>query len=76
MTDRPTSAPTCGDCGAPMRQTFAYLTTATGCERVPTGLDCTSQACRDQQRALDLADQDARDEAAIERAIAQGVITR
>lgn len=68
--------PTCGDCGAPMQQTYAFLTTSGGCQRVPAGLTCSSEPCRDHQRALDRADQAARDERAIERAITQGVINR
>lgn len=66
--------PTCGDCRAPMRQTWSYLTTAKGCARVPSGLVCTDAACVDRQREQDRADRVARDEAALQAALSSGLI--
>lgn len=68
------SAATCGDCGSPMRQTYAHLTSVGACKAVAMGLVCTNQECLDRQRAQDRADQEARDEAAITRAVELGII--
>lgn len=64
----------CGDCGSAMRQTYSHLTFAGRCEAVPTGLVCTNEECRARHAEQNRADRDARDEAALERALAAGVI--
>lgn len=65
----------CADCGSPMRQRFIILTMAGGCERIPDGPPvCSSEECRQRQLEQDRADQGARDEEAIQRAIERGVI--
>ena len=69
-----TAVPSCGQCGSPMRQTYAYLTRENGCERVPAGLVCSNAECREQQHRQDRADQAAADEAALQRALASGLI--
>jgi len=69
------AGPTCGECGSPMRQTYIFLTFDKGCQRIPDALRCTNDDCLRQQREQDRADQKARDEAAIQKAIERGVIT-
>lgn len=69
------SALTCAECGSPARETFINLNFGkSGCQRIPNGLRCTNEDCLERQRAQDRADQRARDEAAIQKAIAAGVI--
>lgn len=66
---------TCGDCGSPMRQRYIILTMAGGCQQIPDGHPvCTSEDCRARHLEQDRVDQAARDEAAIQKAIASGVI--
>lgn len=64
----------CPDCGGDADETYAYLTTRDGCEAVPTGARCRDPECR-QRTAMEAARAaDARDEAAIARAIEEGTI--
>lgn len=69
------TAATCADCGGPMRQPVAILTMSGGCQRLPIGPPvCANPPCAEARKTQDRGDQAARDAAAIERAIAAGVI--
>lgn len=69
------AAVTCADCGSPMvRRAVAYLCGGGGPGAVYGDPECSNTECRRRQREQDLADQTAREKAAIADAIARGVI--
>ncbi len=65
----------CAECGSPMVQPVALLNVDGRCERMSLGEPvCSGEACTARRRAEDRADQAARDDAAMAKAIAAGVI--